>query len=758
MPAMSLPLGTMLAERYESGRVLGSGGFGITYLAFDHRLEVPVAVKEFLPRAYAVRPEGSLDILPVSDRATEAYLQLKHSFLEEARLLARFSQEPGIVSVLDFFEDHGTAYLVMMHVDGVTVEEWLTLNGGRTTFEEAVALLLPVMDSLEAVHAAGIIHRDISPDNILVTHARQVRLIDFGAAREMAVEIESAALPGSVSIIFKRGYAPPEQYRNHREELGPWTDIYALAATLYRMITGILPEDAIGRLQGLSLVAPSALGVKIDPSAEQVLLQALSLDRRNRPRSMRRFRDALVGDTASMAEVLLIGRRMDLEGRSSLASVPPAIPPSEPAEEGVKARRRSGRRVVMPWFSRRLFAWMAASILFLLMFAGAYWIGMGGLADLSAAARGMAYRVAGSKVLAFTRLTDDAQPGGTVVLPTGAADGEPVAAAPEAAVGEGNDLSKTGDGSDPDAPVSSDTRFVQDAITGAETGASQVDVTGTETGSRQMDVTGTVLGNEREASSQPETTTTPVPIEPAKVNATLKSGDLDANGIPWHTGDPVPNGNTINGAIAQHIQRVDGRFNELAIVYPEQVVKRVYRIGNGVWQSYVEPLRFSSDDCSYVMTCGYDSFGNYYQAGLTIRPFALDSLDMPQTGQPYEAESYEGMTGRAAGQEQVLVDNTRIHVEAGNQFEYAMDIHHSGTWNGILAVRAVGDNPETVLSFRTSLSAETVQVPIAADIGTEWRKVYFDIPFVIGVQRLFLRCESGGSIEIDWFVFQRESR
>ena len=728
-PARSLPIGTLLSERYASGKVLGSGGFGITYLAFDLRLQIAVAIKEFLPRAYALRTDGDRMVIPVSDRASDAFQHLKEAFLEESRMLARFSQEPGIVSVLDFFEENGTAYLVMMHVDGVTVEEWLTLNGGRTTFEEAVALLLPVMDSLEAVHAAGIIHRDISPDNILVTHARQVRLVDFGAAREMAVEMESAALPGSVSIIFKRGYAPPEQYRNHREELGPWTDIYALAATLYRMITGLVPEDAVGRLQGMELVLPSSLGVEIDPSAEKVLMQALAVDRKERPRSMRRFRDALVGDKASLAEVVLTGRRSDLEGREPLESVPQPLPQPLPMVKDSVPPARSMHRVPLLEISRRKIAWMAGSCLFLFMLAGAYWIGKGGLANSANSDNGNVRSIAGSKLLAFTRLTDDAQAGGSVLVPSDAVDEE----------------SSHVDG---------------EAMGSGTVNEATPSVSGSGTVNEEAVGSGTVNEEASPSASEPAVTqevadkTEAVPAETVSEGVALKSGDLDANGIPWYTGDPVPNGKTINSAIAQHINRMDGLFNELTIVYPEQVVKRVYRIGNDQWQPYVEPLRFSCDDRNYVKTCGYDASGNFYFGGLEIRPFSPNSLEKPQTGQTYEAETYEGMTGRAANQEQVMVDNTRIHVEGGNQFEYAMDIPRSGTWSGTMAIRAVGANPETVLSFRTSLETGTVQVPIAAEIGTEWRKIYFDIPFVVGVQRLFLRCESGGSVEIDWFVFQ----
>ena len=300
---MSLALGTVLCSRYVLGRVLGSGGFGITYLAFDQRLQVPVAIKEFLPRALVARRDGDTDVIIHSESALEEFAHHKAAFLDEARMLARFAQEPGIVSVLDHFEENGTAYIVMMHVEGITVEEWLSLNGNRVSFTEAVAILLPVMDSLETVHAAGIIHRDISPDNILVTKARQVRLLDFGAARSFAGESE-----GTVSILLKRGYAPPEQYRGNRQEQGPWTDIYSVAATLYRMITGVMPEDVIGRMQGETLKKPTECGVSMPETAEAVLMRALALDRRERPHGMRVFRNTLLEGNDAIAGVRMASR------------------------------------------------------------------------------------------------------------------------------------------------------------------------------------------------------------------------------------------------------------------------------------------------------------------------------------------------------------------------------------------------------------------------------------------------------------------
>lgn len=280
-PAMSMMPGIVLNGRYRIGRVLGSGGFGITYLAWDEKLAIRVAIKEYLPNTLATRREGDTAVLVRSESEESDYQHFKACFLEEARLLARFNQEPGIVSVLDHFDGNGTVYIVMNHVDGETLEVYLHKQGGRMGFAEASALLRPVMVSLSRVHEAGLIHRDISPENLFITREGQVRLLDFGAARSFERTGDS-----KVSVLLKRGYAPPEQYRSNRDVQGPWTDVYALAAVLYRMTTGQMPADAIERLQGVELTPPSSLGVAMHKHVEAILLRAMSLDPATRPQTM----------------------------------------------------------------------------------------------------------------------------------------------------------------------------------------------------------------------------------------------------------------------------------------------------------------------------------------------------------------------------------------------------------------------------------------------------------------------------------------
>ncbi|MBK1646911.1 hypothetical protein CKO25_20245 [Thiocapsa imhoffii] len=271
-PPPALALGTLLDGRYRIGRVLGHGGFGITYLAWDENLQLRLAIKEYLPRDCASRAPDGVSLAIYSGQAGEQFAYGLDRFLEEARALARFDQHPGIVTVKSFFRAHGTGYCVMDYVEGLTLKQYLERQpGGRIPVEQAWRLLQPVMDALRAVHKEGLLHRDLSPDNIYITREGRVKLLDFGAARFAAGEHSR-----SLSIILKPGYAPEEQYRT-RGKQGPWTDVYGLAATLYRAITGTVPPEALDRLDEDELVAPSQLGIVISSDQERVLLKALAV-------------------------------------------------------------------------------------------------------------------------------------------------------------------------------------------------------------------------------------------------------------------------------------------------------------------------------------------------------------------------------------------------------------------------------------------------------------------------------------------------
>jgi serine/threonine protein kinase len=286
---MYLSQGHELNNRYVIESVLGHGGFGITYAAHDKTLDVRVAIKEYLPRQLATRGEGQTQVSVFTGEARQQYDYGLRKFLEEARSVARFANHPNVVSARDYFEENGTAYMVMEYVEGVTLKEYLEKKGGRISFEEARGIMMPVMDALREVHQAGMLHRDISPDNIYITTAGQVKVIDFGAARYFAGEQSK-----SLSVILKSGYAPEEQYRSSGKQ-GAWTDVYGTGATLYRLISGKTPPDALDRLHHDTLKPPSNLGILIPRQAEQALLKGLSVAAKNRFSTIEQFQGALLG-------------------------------------------------------------------------------------------------------------------------------------------------------------------------------------------------------------------------------------------------------------------------------------------------------------------------------------------------------------------------------------------------------------------------------------------------------------------------------
>ncbi|WP_077210537.1 protein kinase domain-containing protein [Bacillus dakarensis] len=278
-----LPPGTILQEKYLLGRVLGHGGFGITYLAWDLNLDTKLAIKEYMPRDFATRsPDQTMVSVFTGDLESHFEYGLKN-FLDEAKTLAQFNNHPGIVGVRDFFKENRTAYLVMYYLEGIDFKQYLESQGGKIPFQTALRIMLPVMDALREVHSTGTLHRDISPDNIYITAEGQVKVLDFGAARHAISEFSK-----SISVVLKPGYAPEEQYRSKGKQ-GPWTDVYAAAATLYRAIVGHTPPESLDRLEEDSLVPPSSAGVDIPEKAEAALLKALSVRAADRYQTMEEF-------------------------------------------------------------------------------------------------------------------------------------------------------------------------------------------------------------------------------------------------------------------------------------------------------------------------------------------------------------------------------------------------------------------------------------------------------------------------------------
>lgn len=294
----SLDVGTILNERYVIGRVLGVGGFGITYKAFDSVLGHMVAIKEYLPNEFSTRVPTQAKVTIYTGDKREQFLAGQKRFVDEARKLAKFQHRDEIVHIFDFFDENNTSYIIMEFLDGKTLQEVLKeKEKNRIEVAEAVEYTVSILDALNEVHTAGILHRDIAPDNVFLTKDGKVKLIDFGAAR-YATTTHSKSL----SVIIKQGYAPIEQYRSKGDQ-GPWTDVYGVAATLYKMITGITPEDSLERSVKDTLKRPSKLGVSIDKHTENALMNALNVPIEARPQDAGSFKNELLSKTVKRKAV-----------------------------------------------------------------------------------------------------------------------------------------------------------------------------------------------------------------------------------------------------------------------------------------------------------------------------------------------------------------------------------------------------------------------------------------------------------------------
>lgn len=266
-----LPPGTVLMNRYLIGRALGEGGFGITYIGRDLRLEMKVAIKEYFPSDRAARDAASsMDVHSCVGRNNSGYEQGLSRFLCEARTMARMEKQPQIVMVRDYFEANNTAYIVMEYVEGTNFIDLAARRGGRIPASELFPLIEPLFTALSAMHKAGLIHRDISPDNLMLEQG-SVRLLDFGCARESSQGTDS-----TMAVALKQGYAPIEQYQCMGQ--GPWTDVYALSATIYFCLTGRVPPKSLDRLLSDELAAPRALGVDITLEQQRALLRGMEIN------------------------------------------------------------------------------------------------------------------------------------------------------------------------------------------------------------------------------------------------------------------------------------------------------------------------------------------------------------------------------------------------------------------------------------------------------------------------------------------------
>lgn len=324
---MHLPPGTILNGKYVLGRALGQGGFGITYLARDIYLDRKLAIKEFFPRDLVRRDYDTHDLMVHDMEMEEQYDYGMEKFLEEGRTLAKFEEHPNIVSVQDFFKEHQTAYLVMNYIQGIALNDYLKEKGQPLAFHEALPIMMPVLDALNAVHEAGLLHRDISPDNIFISLGARVMILDFGAARHAMTQQKR-----NYSIILKPGYAPPEQYRQSGNQ-GPWTDIYAAAATFYQAITGQMLPDALDRMDYEAVPWPDWMYQETSPLQRQALETALAVQVENRFQGIADFQNALLSDAprAASETTVVEAERPYMPERPPAPSPVPSSPVPPPA-------------------------------------------------------------------------------------------------------------------------------------------------------------------------------------------------------------------------------------------------------------------------------------------------------------------------------------------------------------------------------------------------------------------------------------------
>ncbi len=331
--------GTNLLGKYIIGRALGRGGFGATYMAFSAEKMKPVAIKEFFPTGIACRDKDDEHITIVSKNELDGFQKGAARFFEEAQTISKFNMIRNVVSVYEFFHANDTAYYAMEYLDGIDLKGYAAKKGGRISPEEAMTVMRCVCDALVSVHSTGTLHRDISPDNIFICTDGTVKLIDFGAAKQVISEHSQ-----NLSVILKQGFAPLEQYKKDGNQ-GMWTDLYAVGATIYYALTGKIPDDPMSRLenpdldfddelnvpQGLKDIINKCLKVKIEDryhSAMEVLEALSALDIQYAPLGDGYVQDIFDGNPVS-AGLYGEGMRFSEMGDGTF------FPPQEPDNSGL---------------------------------------------------------------------------------------------------------------------------------------------------------------------------------------------------------------------------------------------------------------------------------------------------------------------------------------------------------------------------------------------------------------------------------------
>lgn len=278
--------GTILNNRFIVGMAIGAGGFGITYKCWDNSLGITVAIKEFYPVGLVNRAPGESKVgLLSGEKQKQYHTQLKR-FLMEARSIAQFGKAKDIVNVYDFFEENNTAYIIMEHIDGVLLKDYLE-KSGRLSVEAALGLITPIIEAVKKIHSKGIIHRDVSPDNIFISSENSIKLFDFGSA---SFNNGEKGMDGEK--VIKVGYSAPEQYRESSRQ-SFYTDIYSIGAILYQMITGVKPVESAEREYKDTLKSPLELGIKINSNLDRAIMEAMAVRPELRFQSVQHLEEAL---------------------------------------------------------------------------------------------------------------------------------------------------------------------------------------------------------------------------------------------------------------------------------------------------------------------------------------------------------------------------------------------------------------------------------------------------------------------------------
>lgn len=269
----ALPVFSILEGKYLIGRALGKGGFGITYLAMHLPTETIVAIKEYFPSTLACRASDNETVLPEMENQKLYFHTGMRSYAKEGEILQRLSGTSGIVQFREMLFCNNTAYIVMEYVPGLSLKKYMKQQKTPFTESEALTLMWPILMALQSMHQKGLIHRDVSPENLMYRPDHTLTLIDFGAAREFSDDDDE-----NLTVILKRGYAPEEQYHSDSRQ-GPWTDVYAVCAVLYHMLTGILPQDATSRIENDQLIPISRIpDISVRPNVCHAIEKGLQVD------------------------------------------------------------------------------------------------------------------------------------------------------------------------------------------------------------------------------------------------------------------------------------------------------------------------------------------------------------------------------------------------------------------------------------------------------------------------------------------------